>query len=101
MLFLLKKVEVKKFELNRTIGFSSLKCKKFVQKNALWRMKLHVKYFQHTLAACVQAPVVEVLSHSPSVEVYIMINSDSESYLTWLQTFLMTETWYAMLLPKN
>lgn len=47
------------------------------------------------------APVVEVLSHSLSVEVYIMTNSDSESYLAWLQTFVMIETWYAMLLPKN
>lgn len=64
-------------------------------------MKFHVKYFQHTLAACEQAPVVEVLSHSLSVEVDMMVNSDSKSYLAWLQTFLMIETWYAMLLPKN
>lgn len=64
-------------------------------------MKFHVKYFQYTLAACVQAPVIEFLSHSLSVEVYMMINSDSESYLAWLQTFLMIEAWYAILLPKN
>lgn len=64
-------------------------------------MKFHVKYLKHTLDACVPAPVVEVLSHSLSVEVYIMTNSDSESYLAWLQTFVMIETWYAMLLPKN
>lgn len=64
-------------------------------------MQFHVKYLQHTLTACVQTPVVEVWSHSPAVEVYMTIKSDSESYLAWLQTFLMIETWYAMLLPKN